>query len=221
MKQSCLYISALLLIISIAACTHDYEQTIANLKMAMDKEAAVQLQYAAFAKQAEADSLYPIEALFKAASQAKEVNINNFHRALSDLGINGYDPQIQAFLVQSTIANLQTSIDNEKDKLQNIYPAFLEDSRKEKSRIATTALKQAQECGKNHIGIYTYIIGNIKSPAVLAAVYYVCPECGNIFLGTTTQQCDICGTKAGNFIRSSASATLQDATTGASMRIND
>lgn len=221
MKRIYFYTFTLFLTAGLTACMRNYDRTIINLKTAIDREITAQSQYAAFAIRAEQDSLYPIDALFKAASQAKEISVNNLRTALTDLDINDYHPEKQLFTIQSTVENLQSSIDNEKDKSQNMYPAFIEDARKEKAQKAVNIFKQAQETGKSNTNICSYIIGNIKSPAVLAAVYYVCPECGNLFLGTTANQCDICGTSAKEFIRSSASATLQDATTGASMRVNN
>lgn len=218
MKYFFSYLTFAMLITGIYACSPSHDQTIANLKTAIDKETTAAAQYAAFAEQAERDSLYPVEALFKAASQAESIQAKNLQSALSGLGIQDYQPEKELFTVQSTLDNLHTALTFEKDKAENMYPAFATTALQEKAKEAASSFEYACQTGKNRAGIYSYILGNIKSPAVLAAVYYVCPECGNVFLGTTSRQCDVCRTSSGKFIRSSASATLQDATTGASMR---
>lgn len=216
MKKS--HLSLLFFILLITACSGNPEKTIANLKTAIDMESTAVSKYDDFAMQAEKDSLFPIEALFKAVSKARSIHLQNHIAALASLGITDYPSNIAAYDVKSTTENLQAAIDGDTHEFTITYPGFIKDAKEEKAEKAISSFTYAQKADKNHTRIFSYVLGNIKSPAVLAAVYYVCPECGNVFLGTTEKVCDICQTVSDKFIGHSASATLQDATSGATSR---
>lgn len=216
-----IHVYSILLITLLVACTPGYDKTIANLKTAIDDEATAHAKHTMFAEQAAKDSLYPIEALFKAVAQAETIHIKNYKTVLASLGIADYQPQIQQVEIKSTSENLQTAIDGETHQFTVMYPKFIEDAQAEKRQDALITFNYAKDAKKDHVRIYTYILGNIKSPAVLSSVYYLCPKCGNVYIGTTTKECDICGTSANLFIESKANTILIDAMTGAtSKRMN-
>lgn len=190
--------------IAMVACTPSHDKTVANLKAAIDGESTASAKYAAFAEQAANDSLFAIEALFKATSQAEAIHVNNHQAVLATLGVTDYQGTVEPFEVKSTAENLQTAIDGETYEFTTMYPTFIQDAEKEKVQGAIVSYNYAQDAEKGHARIYAEELAKIATPDALVKVYYLCPKCGNTYAGTASELCELCQTPSSAFIVSEA-----------------
>lgn len=200
MRKFLSFFTLALAIVSMVACTPSHDKTIANLKAAIDGESTASAKYAAFAEQAAKDSLFAVEALFKATSQAEAIHINNHQAVLVSLGVVDYQPTTGAFDVLSTAENLQSGIEGESYEFTEMYPAFLKDAESEKVQGAIVSLNYAQDAEKKHAEIYADVVTKLATPEVLATTYYVCPKCGNAYVGVASESCELCQTGAADFL---------------------
>lgn len=208
--------------LAMVSCTQKHDKTIADLKAAIDGESTASAKYAAFAEQAAKDSLFAIEALFKSTSQAEAIHIKNHQAALAVLGVTDYEGKVEPFDVKSTAENLQAGIDGETYEFSNMYPGFIKDAEAENSKEAIVSFNYAQDAEKDHAKIYADALAKIATPDALASVYYICPKCGNVFVGTSAKICDLCQTSSENFIEIKASipaASTTDAATAATQGV--
>lgn len=200
MKKIFTYLVLAIAVFGMASCKPSNEKTIANLKAAIDGEMTASAKYAAFADKAAADSLFTVEALFKATSQAEALHVKNHQDVLVTLGVADYQGTVADFVVGTTAENLQTAIDGETYEFATMYPAFIADAEKEKVQGAIVSFNYAQDAEKGHAKIYADVLANLATPEAIAAVYYLCPKCGNVYAGTPSEICELCQTGADQFI---------------------
>lgn len=217
MKKIYSYLVVVIALVGMVACTPSHDKTIANLKAAIDGESTASAKYAAFAEQAAKDSLFTIEALFKATSQAEAVHIKNHQAVLVTLGVTDYQGNVAAFDVKSTAENLQAAIDGETYEFTTMYPGFIADAEKEKVQGAIVSFNYAQDAEKDHAKIYANALSQIATPAALANVYYICPKCGNVYAGIPAELCELCQTSSDQFIVVKANVIVPEVSASANI----
>ncbi|MEG0498688.1 MAG: ferritin family protein [Alistipes sp.] len=203
--------------LAMVACTPSHDKTIANLKAAIDGESTAAAKYAAFADQAAADSLYNVEAMFRATSQAEALHIKNHQEVLVSLGVADYVGTAAEFEVKTTAENLQAAIDGETYEFTEMYPTFIADAEAEKVNAAVVSLTYAKDAENGHAKIYADALANITTPEVIAAVYFVCPKCGNTYAGTAAEVCEFCQTASTDFIVFNATMPVAPVEEGAAV----
>lgn len=192
MKKKFFFLTLAFAAVSMAACTPSHDKTIANLKAAIDGESTASAKYAAYAVQAAQDSLYSVQALFEATSAAEAIHIKNHQAVLAELGVTDYIPTTVDFEVKTTPENLQTAIDGEAYESTTMYPSFIKDAETEEVQNAVISFNFAQDAEKKHAEIYESILANLATPEALASAYYICPKCGNAYVGTPSEVCELC-----------------------------
>lgn len=200
MKKICFYFVMILALAGMTSCTPKHDKTVANLKAAIDGESAASAKYAAFAEQAAKDSLFAVEALFKATSAAEAIHIKNHQEVLVSLGVTNYMPNVQQIEVKSTAENLQTAIDGETYEFTEMYPGFIKDAGTEKVQGALVSFNFAQDAEKGHAKIYADVLAQLSTPDVIIKEYFVCPKCGNTYAGTPSAICELCQTSSEKFV---------------------
>lgn len=182
------------------SCSQSKDQTIANLKSAINGEATASAKYAAFAERASQDSLPAIAALFKATAEAESIHVKNHQAVLAELGINDYSPVVDEFEVDSTAANLNAAIKCESEEADNIYPNYITAAEKEKVQNAILSFINSKDAEKEHAELYSTALKAIATPDSIATIYYVCPKCGNIYAGRAPETCKFCQAQSSSFI---------------------
>jgi len=159
-----------------------------NLKAAFAGESQANRMYLACAKKAEEEGFPQIAMLFKAAAQAETVH------ALNHLKVMGQ--------VKSTIDNLGTAVSGETYEFKKMYPAFIEDAKKEGNSKALLSFDYANKVEQIHATLYQKALDALKNKTQpTKADYYVCPTCGNTFEGSTPDHCPICATSKEKFMK--------------------
>ncbi len=211
MKQFCF---RLFLPIFFIACTPVPQTVVQDLQTAIEQEMYAGLAADSMARQAATDQIFPIEAFFQAVSQSKSIVVDRQQTALRSLQQSVYTPS--PFLLDTlsdTKHNIKKCLMFEQT-MSNTYDFdFIVRTKATKKKQIAQLFQESKQISENLQRIYTYLLGNIDNRPVLAAIYLVCPTCGNLFIGTTTSACEICNTPSSQFLPYSATHT--DATTGA------
>ena len=160
--------------------------TTKNLKEAFAGESQANQKYRAFAKQAEKDGFANIARLFTATAEAERIHAEGHLKALEGIG--------------STADNLQAAIDGETYEFTEMYPPMLEQAETDGHK-AKRMFKYATEAEAVHAKLYGLALKAVKQGKDLDVDFYLCPVCGYIEVGKPLEECPVCGTKAGKFIK--------------------
>jgi rubrerythrin len=155
-------------------------QTENNLKTAFAGESQANRTYLAFAKKAEEEGYEGVAELFKAAAAAETVHAHNHLNVLKT--------------TKSTLENLQEAYNGEHHEFTEMYPEFIEKSKKEGANEAFRSFHYANEVEKVHGDLYQKAIDSMKAGNDIAQKdYYVCPTCGYTVADNVPDKCPVCG----------------------------
>ena len=147
-----------------------------NLREAFAGESQANRRYLAFAKQAEKEGHPQVAKLFRAAAEAETVHAHAHLRTLDG--------------VKSTAENLKEAIAGETHEFKKMYPAMIEEAKKERQKAAERSFTYANEVEKVHANLYQKALDNLgKLPA---ADYYVCSVCGYTCENEPPDRCPVC-----------------------------
>ncbi len=159
--------------------------TYENLKEAFAGESQANRKYLAFAKKAEEEGFFQVARLFRAAAYAETVHAHNHLEVMKGIG--------------STEENLKVAIDGEVAEFKEMYPAFIEDAKKDNNEAALWSFNVANRVEEIHAGLYDNALQNLGKNVETA--YYVCNLCGNTVEKEAPPICPICGAPQKEFIK--------------------
>ena len=154
-----------------------------NLLEAFAGESQANRRYLAFAKQAEKEGYTQVAKLFRAAAEAETVHAHTHLRTLGG--------------VKSTAENLKEAISGETHEFTNMYPAMIDDAKKEGSKAAERGFTYANKVEKVHAALYQKASDNLGT--LEEADYYVCSVCGYTCENEPPDTCPVCGSKSTAF----------------------
>jgi rubrerythrin len=147
-----------------------------NLREAFAGESQANRRYLAFAKQAEKEGHPQVAKLFRAAAEAETVHAHAHLRTLDG--------------VKATAENLKEAIAGETHEFKKMYPAMIEEAKKEGEKAAERSFTYANEVEKIHANLYQKALDNLgKLPEV---DYYVCSVCGYTCENEPPDRCPVC-----------------------------
>lgn len=157
-----------------------------NLKAAFAGESQANRTYLAFAKAAEKEGFVQVAKLFRAAAEAETVH------ALSHLRVLGK--------VKSTAENLNEAVNGETYEFTKMYPEFIETAKAEGNKAALASFDYANKVEQVHADLYKKAAESVNAKSDLpAADIYVCPVCGDTFMGEVPDRCPVCGAPKASF----------------------
>jgi rubrerythrin len=154
-----------------------------NLLEAFAGESQANRRYLAFAKQAEKEGYTQVAKLFRAAAEAETVHAHAHLRTLGG--------------VKSTAENLKEAVFGETHEFTKMYPAMIDDAKKEGSKAAERGFTYANEVEKVHAALYQNASDNLDT--LEEADYYVCSVCGYTCENEAPDTCPVCGAKSTAF----------------------
>jgi rubrerythrin len=153
--------------------------TVENAMEAYIGESQANRKYSAFADQAESDGLKNIARLFRAASEAEAVHAKKLLKAMG--------------MIKPTKENIQGSISGETHEYTTMYPGFLKEAEAEKKTDMALVFTYAMKAEEVHAGLYKEALNALNNKMDMSnRTVWLCPVCGNIFLGQTPEKCPIC-----------------------------
>lgn len=158
-----------------------------NLKEAFAGESQANQKYRAFAKKAERDGFPNIAKLFLTASEAERIHAEGHLTSLEEIG--------------STVENLKAAVAGETYEFTKMYPPMLELAAAENHK-AKRMFSYAVKAEEVHAQLYKLALEAAEQGKDLnVSEIYLCPVCGHIEFGKPENNCPICGTFAGKYIR--------------------
>ncbi len=150
-----------------------------NALEAFAGESQANRKYLAFAEKAESDGYLNIARLFRAASEAEAVHARKLMKALGIIG--------------STKENLEKAVADETHEYTEMYPAFVREAESEKQSDALLAFRYALQTEEVHAGLYKEALKSLNAGQDMSnRTVWLCPVCGNIFLGKAPDKCPVC-----------------------------
>jgi rubrerythrin len=148
-----------------------------NLKEAFAGESQANRKYLAFAKKAVEEGYAQVGRLFRAAADAETVHAHAHLAVMNGVG--------------DTTTNLKEAIGGETHEFTDMYPAFIEEAKKEGADAAAMSFENANAVEKIHAGLYQMALDNLGKNEKVD--YWVCQHCGNTVEGEPPEKCPICG----------------------------
>lgn len=155
-----------------------------NLATAFAGESQANRKYLLYAEQAEKDGFKGIAKLFRATAAAETIHAFAEFKALG--GVN------------NTAENLQAAINGETYEFSDMYPPMITEAEAQGNTDALRIFKYANAAEKVHAKLYQDALNDMNGISD-EEEYYLCPICGYIHKGKTTDACPICGAKASVF----------------------
>ena len=157
-----------------------------NLQEAFAGESQANRKYLFFSEKADEAGNKQVARLFRAAAEAETVHARNHLRALGE--------------IKSDKENLGAAIAGEHYEFTTMYPAFLDQAKKENNKAAINSFDYANSVEQIHHKLFQAALKNLEAgKALKETVYYVCPVCGNTVEGAAPERCPICGTPGSKF----------------------
>jgi len=159
-------------------------KTLENLKAAFAGESQANRRYLAFAKKADGEGFKQAAKLFRAAAEAETVHALK-HLAVMD-GI------------KSTKENLEAAISGETFEFQKMYPEMIKQAEADGEKGALNSFTYANAVEEVHAGLFKNAFNNLSG--LKEEDIWVCPVCGNTFVGSAPDKCPVCATPKSKYI---------------------
>jgi rubrerythrin len=150
-----------------------------NAMAALAGESQANRKYSTFAEKAKDEGFTNVAKLFTAASEAEAIHAKRLLKVLGTIG--------------KTEDNLKAAVAGETHEYTEMYPAFVKEGEAEKQSDAVLAFTYAMKAEEVHAHHYSEALKAVSTGKDLSGrKVYLCPVCGNIFLGDVPDRCPIC-----------------------------
>jgi len=97
---------------------------------------------------------------------------------------------------------LEAAVSGETYEFQNMYPKMIEDAKAEDNKNAVRTFDYANKVEQVHADLYKKALEAAKAKKDLpVAEIYVCPICGDTFIGDAPDKCPVCGLPKARFTK--------------------
>lgn len=161
------------------------QQTINNLNAAIEGEANASHRYTLFAHRADEEGYTQVAKLFRAASLAESIHRRNHEKVLRDLGVEPKVPKLEDVKVGTTRENLEVPVKGEANEQEEMYPAMVQQARRDDVPAAITSFTYALNTEGEHARLFRDALAQLgHNPRV---TYYVGTTSGDT-VTTPTQR---------------------------------
>jgi rubrerythrin len=172
-------------------------QTLKNLQAAFEGESNAAVRYAAFAKKAEVEGYRRVAVLFRAAARAEQIHAASHAKVITRMGSTP-EAKIAEPVVGTTAENLAAAKKGEEYERDVMYPEFIREAEISGEQGALRTFRLAREAEAVHAALYGAALENLEAQRA-AAVFFVCPVCGEVTDDATLKSCPICNAPAEKF----------------------
>lgn len=172
------------------------EITIKNLLSAYEGESNAYAGYKAFAEKADADGLFGVASLFRAAARAEQIHASAQARVIRQMGGEA-NAKINPPLVKSTLENLKLALAGENYEINSMYPKFWEEAQAHINATAARCFLFAMEAEKTHVQLYIEAIALLEAERNSSWIgaeqsFQVCGVCGYTSMTQPGENCPVC-----------------------------
>ena len=172
-------------------------QTLKNLQAAFEGESNAAVRYAAFAAKAQQEGYARVATMFRATSRAEQIHAASHAKVITKMG-GAPEAKIAEPVVGTTAENLAEAKAGEEYERDVMYPGFVREADTSGAASAIHTFRRASEAEAVHAALYGYALENLEAQRA-AAVFYVCPVCGEVTDDVKMRSCPICGASSEKF----------------------
>ncbi len=174
-------------------------KTLENLQAAFNGESNAHNRYLEFAKKADEEGYGQVASLFRAASAAEKVHLENHAKVIVEMGALP-KATIVSPEVKSTKENLEAAIKGETYERDVMYPEFIAEAKQSGNKQALRSFVFAKTVEAQHADLYQGALDNLEAWKGGSKDFYVCPVCGNTVTAVSLANCPICDTPKEQFV---------------------
>jgi rubrerythrin len=168
-----------------------------KLQTAFNGESNAHARYLAFGKKADSEGYGNAASLFRAAARAEQIHAANHAAVIKKFG-GTPETILDAVALKSTQENLAAAIQGETHERYEMYPAFIQQAKRDGVDEAVQTFTFALAAEGEHAKLYADVLANLKSMTA-GRVFYVCPVCGFTTLNPDFERCPTCATSKERF----------------------
>ncbi|PSH03528.1 MAG: rubrerythrin [Acidobacteria bacterium] len=165
-------------------------QTLKNLQAAFEGESNAAARYTAFAKKAEDEGYSRVSVLFRATARAEQIHAAHHAKVITKLGATP-EAKISEPVIGTTAENLAVAKNGEEYERDVMYPEFIREAEASGEASAVRTFRMASAAEAVHADLYGAALANLEAQR-MAAIFYVCPLCGEVTDDDTMKTCPIC-----------------------------
>lgn len=172
-------------------------QTLKNLLAAFEGESNAAVRYTAFSKKAEEEGYLRVAVLFKAAARAEQIHAASHAKVIAQMNA-APEAKIAEPAVGTTAENLAAAKQGEEYERDVMYPEFIGEAEASGASGALRSFRLAREAEAVHAALYGHALENLETQRE-AAIFYVCPFCGEVTDDPSLHTCPICNAPKAKF----------------------
>lgn len=165
-------------------------KTLANLMEAFNGESNASAKYKEFAKKADEEGYTKVASLFRAASRAEEVHLNNHAVVIKKMG-GTPKADIKVPEIKTTEENLKSAITGETYERDTMYTDFMIEARRAGNTDALRTFNFAKTAEAEHAKLYSDALANLAKWRDGKTTYFVCPVCGYTTSNPNLEKCPV------------------------------
>ena len=176
----------------------DQTKTLQNLETAHYGEINAHARYLAYASRADQDGYPGIATLFRTIGRGEQIHAANLAALIEKVHLLPAI-EMEPMTVRTTRENLEDSVNEQKYERDVMYPEFVKQARAEKQKDAELVFKRNQAAEPRHVAWCQQALDDLADFKGNAAVFLVCPVCGNTVKPSEVADCQACSGSRSNF----------------------
>lgn len=174
--------------------------TAANLRSAYGGESMAHMRYLAWGQQARDEGFPNVARLFRAIACAEQVHAANHFRGLANEAGDFLVASMAPFGYGAASANLAGAIGGETFEVNEMYPAYLAEAKRQAEPEAELSFHYALSAERTHAGLFQLAKTAVDSGRDMELnPVQVCGVCGWTSAGALVDECPICKAKRDQF----------------------
>jgi rubrerythrin len=173
--------------------------TLENLTKTFIAESNAQAKYLIYAKKADEEGYRKVAKLFRATSLAQEIHAKGHAEVIKSLG-GSAKVTPEKFVVGTTKENLEAALKDENNKIDNLFPAYLQKATAENNLKAQHVFGGLKVVESVHTKLYAVALANLEKWKT-AGDFFVCKVCGNVVEKIDFEYCSICKAPISEFVK--------------------
>lgn len=177
-----------------------HDMTVGNLRSAFGGESMAHMRYMVWADKAKRDGFPNVARLFMAISRAEQAHATGHFKAMAKEAGAFLVPSGGGFGLGSTSANLAGALGGELFEVNEMYPAYLAEAKRQKESAAVRSMTFALKAEKIHARMYAKAKQAVdRKKDVKLGPVHICTVCGHTIEGRLPGKCPVCGAAKGRY----------------------
>jgi len=178
-----------------------HDMTAGNLRSAFGGESMAHMRYLVWADKAKREGFPNVARLFTAISRAEQAHATGHFKAMAKEAGAFLVPAGGGFGLGSTSANLAGAIEGELFEVNEMYPAYLAEAKRQKEAAAVKSMTFAMKAERIHARMYQKAKQAVdRKRDVRLGPVHICTMCGHTIEGRLPSKCPVCGAARSRYV---------------------